>query len=155
RSLPTQYGFDPVGNLTSIKDPRLNITSYAFDSLRRLQTVTAPLGAVTAYCYDEDSERTFAAKARISAATAFNCNAPDASQWQIEQYAYNSDGTLARVTDPELHVTTYTYDALSRRTIVTDPDQRSTATAYDLAGQEICTFTGWSAAAAAPQAADC
>jgi len=51
-SYRTEYGYDEVGNLTSILDPLGGLTTLAYDAVNRLTTRTLPNGVVTSYGYD-------------------------------------------------------------------------------------------------------
>jgi RHS repeat-associated protein len=160
----TSYGYDNIGNVTSMTDPRGNITLYAYDNLHRVTTVTEadpddagpqsppvttfsydaagqllattdPLGRVTGYAYDRLGRTTSVTRPDPDGV------GPDASP--VTSFGYDSVGNLIAETDPLGNVTLYGYDILSRLTTVTeaDPDgagpQSSPVTtrAYDAAGQ--------------------
>lgn len=90
-----------------------------------------------------DGERKIIAHSRASGVADINCLAPAQADWQLEQFSYNADGTLASELDPEGYLTQYFYDPNARRTITVDPENRGVATVYDKEGQIICTFSGW------------
>jgi YD repeat-containing protein len=46
----TEYGYDNVGNLSSVKDPKGNTTTRAYDPMNRLKTVTQPGNVVNPVC---------------------------------------------------------------------------------------------------------
>lgn len=56
-NLTTNFGYDAVGNLTSVEDPRGNITSFVFDDKRRLvsREEAAPFSHLTLFEYDLNS----------------------------------------------------------------------------------------------------
>jgi len=48
----TRYGYDSVGNLTSVTDPNGNLTTYVFDDFGRMQRQNSPVSGTTSYAYD-------------------------------------------------------------------------------------------------------
>ncbi|HEY5286701.1 MAG TPA: RHS repeat-associated core domain-containing protein [Solirubrobacteraceae bacterium] len=58
------------------------------------------------------------------------------------QYAYDADGNLESMTDPEGHTTTYTYDDNNEPVKVEEPDGTITETEYDADGQVISQTNG-------------
>jgi len=47
-----EYGYDDIGNLSSVKDARGGITHYIYNAYANLTQVTDPIGGVTNYEYD-------------------------------------------------------------------------------------------------------
>ena len=169
QNLTTSYVFDyggtGPGNVTSIKDPDLNVTGYKYDSLRRLTEIDAPLGVTTLYTYDLDSQLTSTRRADSSRGSGV---------YQTEVKHYWPTGDLAYVAHPDAnptapaagasttvtslpcpsnYVTCYTYDADGRVLAASEPltatTNRVTADAYDLAGQRLCTWRGFATTASA------
>ncbi|MCO4091567.1 MAG: RHS repeat protein, partial [Sphingorhabdus sp.] len=60
----TSYGYDGLGNLTSVVDPRGVTTTYSYDKLGRVTSVTDAAGGVTLYQYDAFGNQTAARDAR-------------------------------------------------------------------------------------------
>jgi RHS repeat-associated protein len=58
------------------------------------------------------------------------------------EYAYDANGDLLSVTNPDGHKTTYTYDADSERTKVEAPNKTITETEYDADGNVIAQVDG-------------
>jgi RHS repeat-associated protein len=52
----TSYGYDPLGNLTSVTQGGLNGRSFAYDSLSRLATAQNPESGTINYTYDADGD---------------------------------------------------------------------------------------------------
>ncbi|NET90612.1 MAG: RHS repeat protein, partial [Kamptonema sp. SIO1D9] len=52
----TQYGYDAVGNLTTVIDPLGGETVMTYDGVNRLETRTLPNGVVTTYTYQENTD---------------------------------------------------------------------------------------------------
>jgi YD repeat-containing protein len=48
----TEYSYDIIGNLTSIKDANLHTTSYEYDALNRRIDTIIPLGQRSTTSYD-------------------------------------------------------------------------------------------------------
>ena len=59
-NLVTSFGYDDVGNVTSVTDPNGNTTTFAFDNERRMtqRTEASPFGYVTNWEYDDNGNQT-------------------------------------------------------------------------------------------------
>lgn len=121
--LTTTYGYDAVGNVNSVKDPRSNTTTFLFDNARRLtqRTETTPFSYVTMYGYDKNNNLT-----SVQRQTGIT-----QTPWQTYIIAYTVSDKVYTVTDPAMHVTTKTYDTFDRLWTVTDAQSRKTTFAYD------------------------
>ncbi|MBX9941863.1 MAG: hypothetical protein K2Y32_21530 [Candidatus Obscuribacterales bacterium] len=122
-NLTTQYGYDAVGNRTSMTDPRGNSTAYVFDPLRRMTQITdpAPFNFVTNLTYDDNGNKTSVQKQTGIPATP----------WQTFNYGYTLSDKLQTITDPASHVTTYEYDINDRVKSITDAENRKWQYSYD------------------------
>jgi RHS repeat-associated protein len=147
----TQYGYDALGNRTSITRDygpnRLNqLTMMTYTAPGDIASVTDPNGHVTTSSYDADRRIVTATTPGTSAApsglvTSYSYD-PDGHLLQTRQSAngaglrttgatYTLTGQPATATDANGNVTTYAYDAVDRLASVTDPLGRSTSYAYD------------------------
>lgn len=104
--LITTYGFDKRGLMTTIVDPRGNVsggtptnfrTDYASDELGRPKTVTAPTVSIES-----------------NGGTATNSR-------PVTTYGYDTYGNRTNVKDPRNNTTSSAFDKLSRRTGITYP----------------------------------
>ncbi len=86
----TAYGYDPLGNLTSVVQNGSRNRSYAYDFLSRLTSSTTPEAGT--FCYGT------------------------VSGGSCQKNGYDANGNLATTTDARGIVTTYTHDALHRVT---------------------------------------
>jgi YD repeat-containing protein len=91
-NLTTQYGYNTVGDVTSIIDPRSNTTTFLVDALRRTyqKTDPAPFNYVTQWTYDFNSQPTM-----VQRQTGIVGN-----PWQTTSITYSLTGKRKTVTDP-------------------------------------------------------
>jgi RHS repeat-associated protein len=152
----TSYGYDNVGNLTSVTNPlnHSNVTTdydernrpssmsvgsqttdFTYDTAGRRKTITRPNGQVITY-------DTFDAMNRVTQQTATQSPDPSATT----KYAYTPAGLLYTMQDPRLVATnstenyTYTYDNMGRKTQVQYPldsynARRTEQWSYDTVGR--------------------
>ncbi len=120
-NLTTSFGYDSVGNCTSVTDPNSNETTFEYDAERRRiqMTAPAPFSFVTNWVYDQNDNLTSVAREFSSPA------------FQTTGFAYTVTNKLFTVTDPLLRVTTYGYDDADRLQSVVDAQGREWQYAYD------------------------
>jgi RHS repeat-associated protein len=116
-----ELGYDNVGNITSIKDARNNITTFAYNALNWLTSVTNPLGYQTKYTYDGNGNVKKVERQANSAGTS----------WQTTQYTYTAANLLKTITNPLNKVTTYNYDDNNNLSSIVDADTHTTSYVYD------------------------
>lgn len=116
----TSYGYDAVGNLTSVTDPLGEKTTFAFDPNNRVTTATDANGHTVSYRYLDDD-------------TVQAVIGPDGNTKQDTTYSYDNVGNVLSRTDA-LGNTRYTYDKLGRVLDVKDPLDRDTLYSYDAEG---------------------
>ncbi len=165
----TSYGYDNVGNVTSIiapkgqpgEDNEGTSTVTAYDERNRVMSVTDALGNPTTIQYDAAGRKKSVTRANGQIATFDSYDAmnrllqqtvqqapdPDA----VTKYTYYTSGLLHTMQDPRLvanasaYSYSYDYDLLGRKTGLTYPPdsgsvQRTEAWHYDTAGRND-TFT--------------
>ncbi len=132
----TAFGYDAVGNVTSVTDPRLNTTAFAYNALNQLTDMTAPspFSFRTFYTYDAngnllqvDRQATTTTPGARPAAGTVNPN----DDWQSTVYTYTALDQLATVTDDLTNVTRFFYDEGGNRTSIIDAKLNTTAYTYD------------------------
>jgi RHS repeat-associated protein len=57
-TLTWDVGYDTVGNITSITDPKSNKRSYQYDTLKHLASLTDPNAGIVGYAYDDVGNQT-------------------------------------------------------------------------------------------------
>ncbi|MGF1628172.1 MAG: RHS repeat-associated core domain-containing protein [Kiloniellaceae bacterium] len=126
-NLTSSYGYDTVGNITSITDANGHTTTKQHDTMRRVTQITAPspFGYVTTYTHDEDG----------NLVTVVNDPGTSPHLNQTTTYTYTNSFKKETETGPLNHTTTYAYDALDRVSSVTDPESRVTIHGYDVMGR--------------------
>ncbi len=115
----TTYGYDKVGNLTLITDPRSNLYAMGYDRLNRLISETNQDTAVTTYAYDErdgmvsyEDPRTITTTyVRNGFGEVIREDSPDTG---ITDYVVNKLGLVTQMTDARGVVTNFTYDDAGR-----------------------------------------
>lgn len=143
-----KYGYDKVGNQTTVTDPAGKTTRTDYDAEYRPIKVTDPLGRTQQTSYDAAGHVLTTTDALGQVTTwSYDANnqvtsVKDRSGNTIT-YAYDADGNRTSETSPLGHKTTYGYDADSRRTerveprgnvTGADPAQYTWRTGYDPAG---------------------
>lgn len=144
----TKYGYDKVGNQTSVTDPAGRTTKTVYDAAYRAISVTDPLGNVTMTAYDKAGNTTTTTDA-LGKTTSYTYDAAGRltavkdPNGKTLTYTYDTDGNRTSETTPLGFKTTYTYDADGRRTSRTEPRGNAAGatpaqftwhTAYDTAG---------------------
>ena len=119
----TTYTYDAVGNTTSIKDPRENITNYEYDALgRKIVEYQPPVG-------DENSPTLREPTTYITYDLVGNVVSVTDPRGNTTDYGYDALGRLVKEqlpdpdptdADPTRPTTTYTYDAVGNLLSVTD-----------------------------------
>lgn len=113
----TSYGYDSLGNVTSISPPApLSRQTYAYDSLSRITSSTDGDGNTTTYKYDSDDRL-------LSTTTAGT----------TVTYTYDACGNLTSRADAT-GKTTYSYDAANHLTNKAAPNSWGRTYTHDLGG---------------------
>ncbi|RZB33837.1 MAG: hypothetical protein SRB2_03673 [Desulfobacteraceae bacterium Eth-SRB2] len=114
-------------------------TNLATDTLQAQKTITSPEGRTVTTPYDPATllttsltipglhETTYGHDLR-GRLTSIDTNTRETT------FAYDTQGFLESITDPENHTTTYTYDAVGRMTGINRPDSTSVGFTYDQNG---------------------
>ena len=120
-----QYGYDSVGNRTSLRKRDGKTLTYSFDGLNRVRSKTVPASATgvpgysVRYGYDVQGLQTFA---RFSSTTGTGVTQQYDGFGRLRSSSTNMDGTARAVTSD--------YDAHGNRTRVTHPDGKVFEYAY-------------------------
>jgi YD repeat-containing protein len=129
----TRTTYDTAGRVTDTYDALGVRTHYTYDGLGNVLTVTAAYGTSSA----EVTQNTYDTAGRLSS-TAVNSGGLNLTT----NYAYDPDGRITQVTDPNGHVTQTTYDADGRvLSTVVDPGSGhlniTTRFQYDAFGDKV------------------
>ena len=146
----TRFGYDGMGNVASVTDPRLYVTENQYDLDRRKTVVLHHNGAITAALIAaEKTQYDILGRAtEQDGGTVFS--GTTVTTWQmLSQTFYTPTSEPLTTNDGAGDTTQYAYDPMDRTVIVTDPVLRNVSTVYDLAGQAACTWRGWSSSTAA------
>ncbi|MFA4842824.1 MAG: RHS repeat-associated core domain-containing protein [Candidatus Omnitrophota bacterium] len=119
----TEMGYDAVGNVTSIKDPKANTTAFSYNSLNQLTQTTspAPFNYLTKYSYDQNGNLTKLERQADAGATI----------WQTTEYTYTILDQLQTIKDNLNNITTFTYDKNGNKASVKDAEDNTTSYTYD------------------------
>ena len=138
----TTFTFDANGQQTGLTDPTGATTAYGYDLAGQQTSTTTPKGSQTVYAYDPGGQLT-----RVTEAYKKGANpGPDVNV--VTSYAYDADGNLTGVRDPNGHTTRYTADPLGRTTNEVNPVGDTTRTSYTSAGRTASTVAGTGATTA-------
>ncbi|MBA3608897.1 MAG: RHS repeat protein, partial [Chthoniobacterales bacterium] len=143
----TFYGYDPVGNLTSVDDPRRNVTTFGYDERNRRTSKTDPApyqGQVTRWEYDRAGNMEQETRPdNVSRRWEY-----DALNRVIHTYGFGNEhteykrdiaGNVYEMVDPKGSVYGFGYDQMGRKTSATYPIDatgvpRTETWRYDIAG---------------------
>jgi len=104
----TSYGYDALGNLTSVTQNGLNSRSYSYDGLSRLKTETNPESGTTTYAYDSCSAGDLCTRVRPRA------NQTNSAVTTTTNYSYDALHRLtAKTYDDGTNNDYYVYDQLA------------------------------------------
>lgn len=126
-NLTTNFGYNAIGDLTTIQDPRGNTVTNQYDLNRRLtqKTSPSPFSFVTKLTYDFNGNLT-----KIEQQTNDVLN-----PWQTQEATYAIDGKILSSKSPSGFMTAYDYNNLRLLWKTTDPLLRVTEMAYDDIGR--------------------
>ncbi|WP_217430803.1 RHS repeat domain-containing protein [Sphingomonas bacterium] len=150
------YGYDAVGNRTSLRKRDGRTIAYAYDASNRLVSKTYPNGGARGvyYAYDVAGEMTAARFDSASGGDAvtrgydglgrlLSGTTAMAGTARTLAYQYDAGSNRTRVTHPDGAWFSFTYDALDRpvQTLASDGGQRNLK-GYDAAGRISTDFGG-------------
>ncbi len=137
----TVSGFDAVGNLSWVQDPRNQTTYFGYDNRNRQTTITDALNKTTTTTYDYASNKTSITRPENPSSIQFLEHDPmNRLTHQIDEtgvhtyMGYDHAGNLTSQTDGRGWVYSYGYDLLKRKTTMTCPDGSYEEFNYDAAG---------------------
>jgi RHS repeat-associated protein len=151
-NLTTGFGYDLVGNLTDVTDPRTKITHHGYDNRDRKTSTTEAYGiqglaATTAWHYDlanninridrPDGKQETKSYDVLNRATSHTVprQVPGGNPINLTtHFYYNPSGTLQKIRDAKGHDTTFEYDPSDRRKKMTYHDNSYQSWTYDDAG---------------------
>lgn len=124
----TSYGYDNVGQVTSITLPEGTVLSYEYNGAHQLTAVSNSLGERIEYTLDLQGNQTGETiKSDVGTITKTLTRTYDelsrlltvvGAGGQTTAYEYDTNGNITKVTDGNLNETTQGYDALNR--LITD-----------------------------------
>lgn len=129
-----KFGYDKVGNRTSVTDPQGRTSAFTWDADDRPLSTTDPLGHTRSVKYDDNGSVTNTVDGLGHGTTlAYDDEGrlESSKTWSnhVTRYEYDDDGNLTAEVSPAKERTTYTYDGDSR--LATSVDPRGNATGAD------------------------
>jgi RHS repeat-associated protein len=115
------------------------LTSFVTNTLLSKKTLTSPVGRTITTFYDPNNLLT----TKLTIPGLYDTNFGYDSRGRLTSintdirkttFAYNTQGNLSSITDPENRTTTYSYDAVGRMTGIHRPDTSSVTFTYDKNG---------------------
>jgi YD repeat-containing protein len=145
------YGYDPMGNMTSMTDLDNNVTYYSYDQAGRLSATTDPTVTTQVYGgsptsttpvtltgYDTFGEPAESSDANGNATvTAYDADGNPVSVTNQTSYTYDQLGDVATQTDPDGGVSTYSYDTNGDQLSVTGRTGAVSQATYDYLGRMV------------------
>lgn len=121
-NLTTSYGYDTVGNTTSVTNARSNQSTFVFDNLRRMtkKTDPTPFSYVTNWTYD-DNGNLIQQDRQTGGVPAF----------QTYKWTFSAGNEKLTAVDPANNTTTWTFDGKDRVQTKTDAQSRQWQYGYD------------------------
>lgn len=145
----TRFAYDANGDIYTVTDPRSYVEERIYDANRRQTHALHHNGSLATGLIS--AERTtydvLGRQRKQENGTAFSGTAVTAWQ-QVSSTSYTATGQVETTSNGANDTTTYSYDAADRQWLVTDPENRKVGTVFNAAGEVLCTWRGWSSAAA-------
>jgi len=116
-----------------------NTTTLSHNIFQSRKTVTSPEGRTVTSLYDPDTLLTTSVTIPCLYDTTYGYDArgrltSTSANTRATTFAYNAQGFLESITDPEDHTTTYSYDVIGRMTAINRPDGTTVGFTYDQNG---------------------
>lgn len=137
----TRYAYDGAGDLLKVTQPDASFLSFSYDPAHRLTALHDALGNRIAYTLnalgDLTTEKIYDPKGSLTETRSRIYNSLDrliqslGAATQKTAYAYDSNGNLARITNPLGQVSSAGYDALNRLSKTLDASQGVARYGYD------------------------
>ena len=133
------YGYDAVGNNTSVTDGKQNQTSYDYNGNNQLTKVTDPNLNVTSYGYDGEGNLTSVTNAKNDTTNYTYNESNQVSDFtnplnQTTALEYDKNGNITKITYTNGNTVSYTYNALNRLVSVAYNDVTKWEIDYDANG---------------------
>jgi RHS repeat-associated protein len=142
----TTFGYDSVGNVTSVMTGRGNTTSYTYDAARRVTRTTAP----TATCSIGENVWQGGLVTKVRNTKICSPNFSTDTDWQVWLKIYTASDQIDVETDPDGGTVDTDYDALDRKEYVrqsaSPSPTRVTKNVYDGAGELTKEYRAWGSA---------
>ncbi|WP_158708944.1 putative adhesin [Streptomyces sp. NRRL S-920] len=121
-----KYGYDKVGNRTTVTDPLGNTSAFTWDADDRPLSITDPLTHTRSVTYDSNGSiltTRDGLKRGMTLTWDDNNRLATSKTWsdKVTKYEYDDDNNLTAEVTPEQERTTYGYDGDGRRTTMVDP----------------------------------
>ena len=113
----TEFTYDTLNNLKTVKDPLDRVTTYNYDNNENLESILDAEGNTTARVYDE----------RDLLFTVTDANTPAG----VTTYDYDANGNLKKITDANGNPTDYAFDLFDRMFTQTYADSSFSKNEYD------------------------
>ena len=120
-AVTTTYGYDSIGNQTSIAAPMSRNTANTYDALNRLSQITDPASGLTRFGYDANDNLTSVQDPRnLTTSYAYSGFGDPLQQVSPDTgtsySSYDSGGNLSVATDARGSTANYSYDTANRVT---------------------------------------
>ena len=142
----TTFTYDPLGRITAERNPLGRTTSYLRDAGGKVISRTDPNGHTISYSYDQLGrlrEKSYPDDSFATFTYDRKGHLQTAANRHISySFSHDAAGRMTKVTDSEGRVIAYEYDHNGRRTAMTTPDGRTVNYRYNAAGQLAAIIAG-------------